>query len=301
MEFQLTEDFVKDNGFTEEQVKAVTGLVTESYIPELQKSWDGKANENAEGIIAGAIKSAQKTFSVDLPREQGEKYADYLNRLSSHVIGEKQSQVDTKLKELDLKMKDFKGNETLSKEYETLKQEKESLLKKYADYEEQVEKASKYDEAQQTLSTLKLEVAFNGVKPNFPKEVNVYEAKAKWDEFKSNVQDKNIIEIIDGEAWAIDKENHYKKTKLSELVAQDENISELMKGRQQTGIGGQPVDFEAIEGVPFKVPANADGKTRSKLIKEYLATKNITSTHPSFSKEFKELNDKILQGKNQAA
>lgn len=301
MEFQLSEDFVKDNGFTSEQVQAITGHVTTNFIPEFQKQWDGKANENAEGIINGAIKSTQKSFGVELPREQGEKYSDYLTRLSSHIVGEKQSQVEQKLKDLDTKMKEFKGNETLSKEYETLKKEKETLLEKYSNYDELAEKANKADEYEQSLSKLTLEVAFNSVKPNFPKEVNIYEARAKWDEFKRTVLDKHTIELVDNVPMAVDKENHFKSVKLEDLVSKDETLSKLMEGRQQSGIGGQPVDFRAIDGVPFKVPKDADSKTISETIKKHLSDNGIGSLHPDFEPRFKEYHNKIREGQTLSA
>ena len=300
MEFQLNEDFIKDNNLTEEQVKAVSGYVASDYLPTIKKEWDGKANENAEGIINGALKSIQNEFGLELDREQGEKAVDYLTRFSSKVVGSKQSELDELKSNYEEKIKGVKGAEALQGEYEKMKLEKDEILKKYADYDDLKEKADKYEEASQTLSTLKLEVAFNGVKPQFPNTVNKYEADAKWNEFKKGVLSNYTIEIVDNVPTAIDKENHHKTIKLEDLLSKDESIQELMKGRQQPGTGAEQKDLVDIEGIPFKLPVNAGAKDRSKAISEYLTSKGLTPSSNKWADEFAELNKKILQGKNQA-
>lgn len=301
MEFQLNEDFIKDNNLTEEQVKAVSGYVTGDYLPTVKKEWDGKANENAEGIIGGAVKSIQKQFGIELEREQGEKVADYLARFSTQVVSSKQDEIEKIKADYQEKIKGVKGTEALKEEYDKMKEQLDEVKQKYADYDELKEKAVKADEYGQQLSGLKLEVAFNGVKPNFPDTVNPYEAKAKWEEFKKGVLDKYNIELVDGIPMAIDKENEYKTVKLSELLSKDETIQELLVGRQQGGTGAKPTGLKDVDGVPFKVPENADAKTRSKLIAEHLATLGIGKMHDDYSAKFKELNEKIMLGQTQAA
>lgn len=301
MEFQFNEDFIKDNNLTEEQVKAVSTFVTGDYLPNVQKQWDGKANENAEGIINGAIKSIQKQFGVELEREQGEKAADYLTRFSSQVVSGKQSEIDKIKSDYEEKIKGVKGTEALKEEYDKMKAQLDEVKQKYADYDDLKERASKAEEYGEQLSGLKLEVAFNSVKPNFPQEVNEYEADAKWNAFKKEILSKYTIELVDNVPTAIDKENEYKTVKLSDLLGKDENIQGLLKGRQQEGTGAKAVDLKQVEGVPFKVPVNADSKTRSKLIKEYLASQGIGTMDSKYSEKFAELNKKLLQGQTQAA
>jgi hypothetical protein len=106
----------------------------------------------------------------------------------------------------------------------------------------------------------------------------------------------------DGNAWAVDKDNEFKKAKISDLAKQNETISELIKGREQrgTGIKGGASKVK-IEGVPFEVPENATPEQRQTAIREYLATQNISQINPDYSKKFSELNAKILGlGKKQA-
>ena len=296
---EFSEDFIKENNLTEEQVKAVSEF-GKGHIAELQQQWDGKANENANNILDGVITSTQKQFGISLERQQGEKHADYLKRLSDQVVSSKQEELEKLKGDYEQKLKEFKGGDALKSELDKAKADLDEALQKYADYDELKEKATKADEYGQQLSGLKLEVAFNGAKPNFPDSVNPYEAKAKWEEFKSAILNEYNIEIVDGEAVAISKENQYKQSKLSDLVAKDENIQELSKGRQQGGTGARPAEGEVIEGIPFKVPKDADAKTRSKLIKEHLAEKGIGPAHTEYSKQFAEMNKKIMAG-NKAA
>lgn len=142
---------------------------------------------------------------------------------------------------------------------------------------------------------MKIMTAFSDVKPAFPDTVNSYEADAKWNEFKSNVLKDWNIEMVDGEAIAISKENKHKQQKLKEMVAKDENISDLLKGRQQKGPNGNPADLVTIEGVPFKVPNGATSAERSKLIRDYLTKEGISTTDASYASKFAELNKKIKE------
>lgn len=297
---EFTPEFIEQHKLSEEQVKGITPFIQEQFATK-QKEWDGKANQNAEGIIDGAIKSIQKQFGLELEREQGEKAADYLTRFSSQVVGSKKAELDKLKADYEEKIKGVKGQETLAKEYESMKAEKEEILKKYADYDELKEKAKGFEEANQTLSTLKLEVAFNGIKPNFPETVNPYEAKAKWDEFKADVLSKYTIELVDGVPMAVDKENHYKTAKLSDLLSKAEDIQGLLAGRQQQGTGAKPADLQKIQGVPFDVPKGATAKERSELIAKHLATQGIEKASPKYAEEFAKLNTAILAGEKQAA
>lgn len=144
---------------------------------------------------------------------------------------------------------------------------------------------------------MKLQIAFQSVKPTFPDTVNAYEAKAKWDEFISDVKTKYTIELVENEAICKDKDNEYKTIKLKDLVDKDANITQMLQGRQQIGTGGKQVDVTKVDGVPFDVPKELDSEGRSKLIKEHLISKGLNITSAEYSKQFAELNNKIKNAK----
>ncbi len=294
---ELTQEFIEKNGLSEEQVTAVTGYVQTEIVPNIKKEYDGKANENAENILTGAAKRAKELFKVDLDREQGEKWADYLDRISQNTLSSKNAELEQKEKEIQQKLANFKGGDEYKAQLEKLNKEKDDLLKQVAELEPLKGIDEKYRQASETLTGLKKEVAYNSVKPNFPNTVNPYEADAKWNEWKKGVEQKYTIELVDGVPMAIDKENHHKVVKLSDLISADNNINELLKGRQQNGTGANPADLQEVEGVPFKVPKNATSEERSTLIREYLEKQGIKKIDPTYASKFAELNLKIATAK----
>ncbi len=293
---EFTKEFIEQHKLSDEQVKGITDSTNEQ-VAELKKSWDGKANSDAESILQGAIKYTQTQTGFSLEREQGEKVGDYFNRFSDNFLSTQKTDLTKAKSDYEEKMKGIKGNETLSSEYEALKVKNDDLLQKYANYDELKEQAEKATEYGQQLSGLKLEVSFNGIKPAFPETVNKYEAKALWDEFKKDVLAKNHIEIVDGVAMAIDNDNKHKVVKLDDLLAKNEPINKLLAGRKQTGVNGKEVNLRDVEGIPFQVPENADGVTRSALIKEHLTKTGVSQTSPEYATKFAELNRIIQTGK----
>lgn len=285
----FTEEFIQEVGLTEDQVSKVNGYYESNVIPELKKGWDGKANDNAEGILSGASKYASEKFGIELEREQGEKFGDYLARISETALQSKTDSLAQKEQELQEKLKNFKGSDELKAKYENALLDLDAYKQKVAKLEPLEGLDVKYKESTETLSKLKREVAYGSVKPNFPDTVNKYEADAKWNEWKASVEDKYTIELIDGKPFAIDKDNEHKKVELSKLIAQDESISELLKGRQQRGNGALPTDLIDVEGLPFKLPQSASKEDISELIKEHLSKELGSITHKDFSKQFKEL------------
>lgn len=290
-------DFINEEtqttlGLTPEQVEGIKPLY-ESHLADIKKDWDGLANKNAEGIINGAIDPIIKATGIS--RKEGEKAADFLTRVGSSYLSEKQSELDKIKSDYEEKIKGVKGSETLANEYEAMKLKHDEVLQKYADYDTLKEQASKAEEYGQQLSTMKLEVAFSKVKPNFPDTVNKYEASAKWDSLKNSILAENNIEIVDGEAVAVNKENPHKITKLQDLIDKNEEISELLKGRQQGGTGAKQATKVTIEGVPFEVPENATSEQRNSAITDYLIKKGLNKLSSQWAKEFSELNIKIMQ------
>lgn len=289
MELDFTEDFVKDNGFTPEQVTAVKSHIETSYIPELKKGWDSKANDNAEGILSGAAKYAMEKAGLSIDRDQGEKWGDYFARLTDTGFSEAKSNLDKKQAELDEKLKNFKGGDEYKSQVEKLTADLDKYKQQVAELEPLRGFDEKYNEATGQLSKMKREVAYSAVKPNFPTTANEYEVKAKWEAFKAGVEEKYNIEYIDGKAIAVDKENVHKQIELSSLVSSDESLKTLLAGRQQGGTGADPADLIEVEGLPFKVKKGAESAELSATVNEYLVKKLGNKLHSSYATEFAKL------------
>ncbi len=289
---ELSEQFIQENNLTPEQATKIDGFYSTEVIPELKKGWDGKANKDAEGILSGAAKYAAEKFGVTVEREQGEKYADYFQRISNLSMKSKLDAFSQRETELEDKIKNFKGGDELKVQLEKFRTKNDNLLKKIATLEPLEGFDTKYKTAQEELDQLKLSIGFDRVKPIFPESVNKYESAAKWSEFKNSVLKGHNIEIIDNIAYAIDKENPHKEVKLSELVDKDSQIQELLKGRQQTGNNALSVDAKKVEGIPFDVPVGLTNEQQSKLVAEHLE-KTIGKFHKDYSNQFRELLSKV--------
>ena len=299
MALELTEDFIKDNSLTSVQVTAIesnSNTYTDNLVADTKKEYDGKANTDAEAILNGAADKI--TAITGINREQGQKMGDFIGAAWEGFSSAKTGELDKAKLDYETKLKDFKGDDATREALDKSRLEYDDLLKKTADYDTLKETADKFNPLQEQYSGMKLEVAFGGVKPKFPDTVNEYEASAKWKEFTANVLKNNDIEIVDGEAVAVDKENKHKIVKLKDLVAKDESMAALLKGREQGGTGATEAEKVSIEGVPFEVPANADGNTIQKLITEHLTGKGLSFTSTEFSSQFNVLYTKIREQKN---
>lgn len=298
---EFTEEFIQENGLSEEQVNAVVSQVT-NHVAEIQKEWDGKANENAEGILSGAAKSVQQLTGIQ--REQGQKVADYIKfAAEKHFEGTK-ADLERQRQSLDGKLKDFKGGDELKVQLQKAEQDRDSYKEKAARYDEweQADYKGKYESTAEKLTTTERRIAFKDVQPPKPENVNEYEWKAKWGEWERETLEKNnLVFDENGDAWAVDKENEFKKEKLSNLAKQNTTLQSLLRGREQKGLGSSQKSLHDIEGVPFKVPENPSPQERQKLIKEYLASQNIQEFSKEYSAEYAKLNKQILGlGKKQA-
>lgn len=284
MEF-ITEEVKTELGLTDDQIKGLEPKFND-YIGNQKGEWDKKANENAEKIISGAAKYAQEKFGVTIEREQGEKYGDYLNRISEKANESSKAEVTRLKSEYDQKLKDFKGGDALQSELQEAKRKLDEAQQRYADYDDLKAKADQFEPLQQQFGTMKEQVAFGGVKPTFSDTVNPYEAKAKWEAFVSGVKAKWNVEIVDGEAVAIDKENPHKTAKLSDLVKADADLSALSTGRQQQGTGARP--SKKFEGLDYELPENPDSEAITKAIDEKLSKQGISKTSDEYAKKFRE-------------
>lgn len=290
---ELSQEFIQENGITPEQATAITSEVG-THVSDLKHEWDGLANTNAEKIITGAL---EKTVELTgIARNEGEKSADYLKRANELYFEGTKSTLATEKEKLDKLIKDGKPSEQAQAQYDELKGKYDLLQQKeakFADYEEHDYK-DKYEKSKETLTKLNRNVAFNSVKPNFPDTVNSFEAKARWNEFQKNTEEKyNVVLDENNEAWLVDKENEHKTLKLSELVEKDDVLTELVRGRVQKGLGSKDKKIK-IDGLPFEMPENATAQDRNKAIKEYLATKYDSPLAQGYSKEFSKLNQIAL-------
>ena len=295
----LSEEFIKENGLDLEMAKKIDGYYSSNVIPGLKKSWDGKANTDAEGILTGASKYAAEKFGISAEREQGEKFADYLNRVSDLSLQSKIDAFKSKELELETKLKNFKGDDELKTQLDQFKDKNDVLLQKIAKLEPLEGFDEKYKSTSNELKQLKLSVAFDRVKPNFPDTVNKYESNAKWSEFEKSILEGNNIEIIDNISYAVDIDNPHKKVKLSELVDADSTIKELLQGRQQQGSGARSVNSKKVDGIPFNIPQNASSEELTKLVQNHLTkTLKLSSPVQIPSETFLEMYTKVREASN---
>lgn len=291
---ELSAEQITELGLTEENVPKVSSFLADQ-IANTKQEFEGVANKNAEAILDGAL--GKIATDTKIARNQGEKAGDYIPRAWGEFNSNRINELNTSKLSYEQKVKDFKGNEDLITKITTLETEKDSLLQKYADYDDVKGKAEKFEPLSNEFNSMKLQVAFSKVKPNFPSDANQYEVDAKWGGLKKDILDKYDIQMVDGEAIAISKENQHSQKKLSDLVGQNEDINALLKGRQQTGTGHQQATLEDIEGVPFKIPKDANAETRTKLIREHLTKEGLAVTDNKYSAEFARLNRAILSKK----
>ena len=292
MEFE--EKFIQENGVTEDQLKGLNTVI-DSHIADLKKGWDGKANENAEGIIDGAGKSIIELTGI--ARDQGEKWAVYLERANGLYFEGAKNVLATKQTELEEKIKNTKGDEVLKGELKETKEALDNLKKKEASYDELMkgDYKGKYETSLSKLTSMERRIAFKDNLPTMPDGMNKYEWDAKIKQFETESLEKNNLVFDDNNtAWLVDKENEFKKTKLEDAITQNQTIQDLIKGRSFKGTGSTPKNIQ-IEGVPFELPENATPQDRNKAIREYLlTTEKLSTTDSKYATRFAELNRKLL-------
>ena len=295
-DFDITEEFATANGLSPEQVAAVKTYGSEfhtSSVAELKKGWDGEALKNAEGILDTVVSSTQSAFKVDLPRNQGEKHAEYLIRLNTHVLTSGQSKVNELKLDYEAKLKDFDGDKGTKEELETAKIKLDDAQKKLANYDDLTEKASSVDSLSEENSKLTKLVTYGAVKPIFPDTANVDSINARWSEFIAATEKEWDVKLVDGVPTAINKENPHKTEKLEALVSKNEALTILATGRSQKGSGAK--EIKEYEGIPFAIPVGATTKDHVELIRTQIAKEGIDSFDDRYSVRFKELTELIKQ------
>jgi len=297
----FSQEFIESNGLSEEQVAAINGHINSEIVPNIKKDYDGLANKNAEGILDGASRSVTEKFGLDLQREKGEKIADFIGRVSEAVVSSSKTQLNEKVQSYEEKIKNFKGDQAYKDQIEALSLKNDELLKSIAELEPLKGIDEKYAEATTRLTTMQKEVAYGSIKPSFPDTVNPYEAKAKWDEFRAGVEEKYNIELRDGEPFAVDKDNVHKSYPLKDILAKDESITGLLKGREQKGLNAKSVESIAVDGLPFKLPKDATSEELSSIVREeVLKDSEIKGNplHPKFASKFSSLYAKAKSATN---
>jgi hypothetical protein len=295
---ELSKEIIEANNLTEDQVSAINGFgqtQIDTLIADTKKEYDGKANANAEAILNSVADEYSKITGVT--RNDKEKFNDFFNRSNGDYLSKQKTALETAKTEYDEKVSNFKGDSATAEALRQAKETLDSLQQKTADYDSLKEMADKYDPLLENFNTLKIGQSFSLVKPSFAEGVNQYEAAAKWGEFQKEVLSKYNIEIVDGEPMAIDKENQYKTEKLKDLVANEESLTALVKGRQQSGPGSVQTKKVTVEGLPFDIPEDAktNAKARRDAIATHLTTQNMSPASQEWAAKFKEYNDKIMK------
>ena len=127
----LTPELIAAKGLTPEQVTAVEEILTND-IADVKKTYDGKANTDAEAILEGAAKVVETKTGII--REKGQKVADYITLAAEkHVeskLSSEKTAVQKKQSELDELIKNGAGDAALKKKNEELTLALDNLQKK---------------------------------------------------------------------------------------------------------------------------------------------------------------------------
>lgn len=293
---EFTPEFITEAALTPEQVTAISGYVTPK-IQEITTSLSGKANEDAQRIIDSAIDGTQKAFKVELPREKGEKHADYLVRLNAHIVDANVTEAKENVLKLEQeyqsKLKDFQGDEATKAELQAAKDKLEAAQRKLIDYDELSEKAASVESLTVKNQVLTKIATFGAVKPFFPETVDPRIVRVEWDEFTARIEAEWDVDLIDKVPMAINKENPLKTEKLENLVKKDEELNKLLQGRQQSGTGATEV--RQYDGVPFPVPVGASLTDLTTLIRQQVISEGIPQMDKRYPSRFKQLMDTVKQ------
>lgn len=295
-DLEFEKEFIEKHNLTEDAVKEITELSTkhiDDIVADTKKEYDGKANNETQAILEGVFKTVQEETKVD--RNKGEKMADYYLRAWTESNTTKTKELEDAKNDYLEKAKNVEGNEGITKELEDVKGKYDDAQKLLADYDETKATAEKYGPLAEEHDKMKKQVAYSTVMPSFPKEANEFEAKAKWDEFKKDTEKEWNIELVDGEAIAIKKDNPHKTEKLKDLLDNNEPITKLLEGRKQKGTNGEQTELRTVEGIPFDVPVDADNKKISELINKHLDKEGISAADPKRAGLFRGLHDKIKE------
>ncbi|TRZ53039.1 hypothetical protein D4R99_01545 [bacterium] len=297
---EFAQDFITTQKLTPEQVTALKE-VTDNHEADIKKTYDGKANTDAEAILEGAAKAVETKTGI--ARDKGQKIADYFifagGTYADGKLSSEKTTIQRKQQELDKMIQEGAGDTVLKKKNDELSTALDTLKKKEAEFDRVT--TGNFEGLYTTLlgenKTLKQKTAFNSVKPTFSEAVNKYEAASKWKNFEDDILTKYDIELVDGEYMGISKDNKYKTAKLSDLVSKNEEIKGLLTGKKDLGTGTNLKGTVKVKDVPFEVPDKATHTEIQQAIRDYLVNElKLNHLSKEYSKQFSELNKKILEG-----
>lgn len=296
---EISQELIEKHGLSEEAVSDINNIAT-SYKDELEQSLSERVNKHSEGVLNGYVESIQKEYGITVPREQGEKVKDWAARALPATFEKKQKEIESLKAEYDEKLKTA-GKEDVKEIKAQYEIKSAELLKRFEGFDTFKEKAEKADKYELELNTLREDIALEKVKPKFPDSVNEWEANGKWSNFLKETKEKYNIGLDDkGEPVYIDKEFPDIKKPLKDLVAKNEEIQALVKGRQQQGVGAHSKGESTIEGVPFKVNLNHSRGEIDKQIREYLKTsEGLQTTNRTYSTRFSEIREAVQNARRQ--
>lgn len=269
----LINEFNLDETIASSIVSKYESLIADEKL-SIENSYKDLANKNAEGILNGVAQSLETKLGLS-KRNEGEKYKDYLER----VTGEFTEKLTLKEKEVLSKA---------SPEIEKLANEKDSLLKKLAEIEPLVEYKTKYETLISESEKLKIDTAFDKSMPKFDENANEYELKAKTEKVKNDILSKYEIKNIEGVWKAVDKENHHKIKDLNSLIDSYDELSNLKKGVTNPKPGFKPNQGKGKSELPLEIGEVSTKKEGIEKILLYLDNKygKIGRTKQEYTQEY---------------
>lgn len=301
---ELTKEVIEAQGLSTDQVTAINTEFKTGYdsgMTTLKTEYEGAANKNAEGILSGAAKKVTAITGVE--RNQGEQYGDFIDRSWVDFSGKEQKELSDTKASYESKIKDFKGDETVLKELGEFKEANKVLKGKEAEWDKVINSGvqKNYEDLLVKNTSLNQSVAFGSVKPSFDKDANVFEVDAKWKGFISATMEKNDIVMHEGVAYAVNKENDLIKTKLEDLVKENEEITSLVNGRQQDPLKTKQANLKDVDGISFKVPKDATTAELGALVQEQLSKDGVANTDANYGTQFQAMYNKAKAGQKTAA
>ena len=292
MEFELNQETAEKFGINQDNLNALSEHVN-NHIIELKGTWDKSAKDEANRIANNTLEGATKNIEKEsgISRMSGEKASEYLSRVNLNYM----PSIQEKINAANEKLLNAEKNGATATELKELQNKFDILQQKEAEFDalKDGDYQNKYNTLLERFNANNHRLAYAGVKPNFSKDVNEYEAKAKWEEFVNNANSLGELKEVDNEWVIVDKENVHKTYKLKDLVNKDQTIQSLINGRQQNSPGAKQTNFKTIEGVPFDVPIDAKPSKKQELVTEHLLSDGAKPTDTNWSSKFQELYNKI--------
>lgn len=297
MEFDAK--FIEENQLNDEQISAISKYVDIHTNEQI----GAKVNEHTEKTLENVWSTVNEMTGIQ--RNQGEKYADALNRASGLYLKTQKENLALRQAALEEKIANTKGDESLKSRIKELEESLQPLKQKAALYDEweKEDYKGKFETSSKELNANKQRMAFAMSRPSKPEHVNPYEWDAKMKDFEKKILTTNkIVFDEDNTAWAVSMENEFTKHKITDLYKEDQSLQELMRERQVTGLGSGSRKDVTIDGLPFKLPENATSTERNEAIRKHLQTvEKIDMMSNGYSERFNELNQIAMGLKKKSA